>query len=370
MRKLAFLFFVPLISLAQPASCFAKREINTLAFYRKNNSITVLSCFDTCERMAYKNNVPLESFEKFMRTHFSLTEDDRLRAITTDEVSAYTWSNATLDQAHTEHEKPILRKFDKLQSVFNVQSKNRPDEYSSSALEASIESAKNELYTLKEAASGVARVNELLAQHIRNLLNDGRESIHEFHSSRAEDQFLYHFLEQFDASRPECGAKNCHTLHFSTKTSKTGVKWNLVSRKRSKDTGRFYDVWQDSKTNLLWTNPLDEQYTHTAAAVMHPNGKLTTNTNVLKELACVDAQGKRARANINDRKFALPTIEEYRQAEADGIREVQSLEGRWFWTSTLEPYNSDAAREYNGTYGYYDIRHVDYKYDWILCVGR
>ena len=73
------------------------------------------------------------------------------------------------------------------------------------------------------------------------------------------------------------------------------------------------------------------------------------------------------------KKFGLPTIEEFKAAEENGIREVlPNMKGNWFWSASLRsPFGSYYARIFSGNSGvssYVGAR--DYYDDTVRCVGR
>ena len=142
-------------------------EPSSLSFYR-SGSFTVVG----------KNRVPLDSFRSFMRLEFLFTEDDTLRAITSDEVAAYTWSHSTWVDALNEHEKPFERKLAKVLRLAQLQPKT--SSVNPSELAKAIETARIELYVDKETGPGVGAANRLLGTHIDDLLLDPQAAAHVF----------------------------------------------------------------------------------------------------------------------------------------------------------------------------------------------
>ncbi len=117
------------------------------------------------------------------------------------------------------------------------------------------------------------------------------------------------------------------------------VTWRLVARQLGPETKRFYEVWQDSKTGLLWGDNLDKQYSQetavelsktqcTSSSAPFNSGSIAvtiTNCQVLQELACGSNDAKAADDQVSDRTFGLPTTQDWYQAELDGIRETIGL---------------------------------------------
>ena len=121
---------------------------------------------------------------------------------------------------------------------------------------------------------------------------------------------------------------------------------------------------QLGKSGLLWGDRLDSNYTHYNAVALNANGKVTM------EKACATDQDEAKRANAGLIKtFGLPTIEEFEQAEKNGIRDVLPNMGTWFWSASLNPVYSGYVRGFNGSSGYSggDVRD---DYVSVRCVGR
>ena len=79
----------------------------------------------------------------------------------------------------------------------------------------------------------------------------------------------------------------------------------------------------------------------------------------------------RANSGISDKKFGLPTVDEFRKAEADGIREaLPNMRDHFFWSASLYPYVSDFARVFSGYDGYSYVDFRDNGGYSVRCVGR
>lgn len=101
--------------------------------------------------------------------------------------------------------------------------------------------------------------------------------------------------------------------------------------------------WKDLATQLIWFE------------------EIKTNINQYDAEKWATEQGKR-----------LADIEEFKEAEAHGIRELpMKWEGFWFWSSTVYPGNSDYAYEFNGGYGNVgnDNRDSSYDVDAARCLS-
>lgn len=167
--------------------------------------------------------------------------------------------------------------------------------------------------------------------------------------------------------------KNCETVPGSLKETKSGTIWNLVARARDSRTGNFYEVWQDLATKLLWGDRINKAYTHYKSIGLGTACKAISSRNVecnvLSEAACISPEGQLANAGISERKFALPTDEEFEEAARHGMLEVlPNLTERWFWSSTLMENNLYAR----GFAGYLDGQHFNLRFSRasVRCVGR
>ena len=136
--------------------------------------------------------------------------------------------------------------------------------------------------------------------------------------------------------------RDCASKIPGSSKSPKGVEWNLVKRMRDPSSGRIYESWRDSKTGLVWGDRLMDRmvYSHFEAVAIASNG------TVKAETACLSEEGKRANADVSDRKFGLPTAAEFSQAQADGSEAAPNWWGynwefnftklvNYFWSATL-----------------------------------
>jgi hypothetical protein len=160
--------------------------------------------------------------------------------------------------------------------------------------------------------------------------------------------------------------KSCAAFPGSSKTTTSGVTWNLVSRSDSK--GNLMEVWRDSESGLIWSDTLKKDpgsidYNHYGAIRM-ANGK------VVEETACLSDEGKNASAHICERSFGLPTLADFQSAERHGMREVlPNINDRIFWSATL-PYSRYA---YSISTFNVALPRIEYRGSWyndVRCVGR
>jgi hypothetical protein len=110
------------------------------------------------------------------------------------------------------------------------------------------------------------------------------------------------------------------------------------------------EVHKEVSTGLLWSDRLPER-------MIYHNAKKACKAD-LKEVA-----------GISDVTWRLPSIDEYEEAEKNGIRQVLPNMNYWFWSSTPHPGNHHRARLFIGTNGnlfdYFRNYHVS-----VRCVAK
>ena len=141
--------------------------------------------------------------------------------------------------------------------------------------------------------------------------------------------------------------KDCKKISNSTVKAYGAFTWHLVARKWDPASGKFFEVWQDAQSGKLWGDRFERRMHHVHAI------EVDEKNNVLKETACASDEAKIANAGITDRKFKLPTRDDYMMAEQHGIRKVlPNTKGWWFWTATVSKVNDDYAYVFNGDHGF------------------
>jgi hypothetical protein len=196
----------------------------------------------------------------------------------------------------------------------------------------------------------------------------------------------------FSSSREICNnLDSCLSQPDSIKrpqSSNSGVVWRLVARKLAN--GRKYEVWMDDSTKLYWGDRLDRTYSlgcveQECTRLGRLNGEairldwfavaIDSEGRVATEIACgtESVEGKRSNPGDSEKKYGVPTMSEFSQAENDGIREVlPNMADNWYWTSTVNsvPKYQD-AHVFNGSTGKIDPgnRSVGVQAS-VRCVGR
>lgn len=149
------------------------------------------------------------------------------------------------------------------------------------------------------------------------------------------------------------------------------VLWSLVSRAQNMQLNRTYEVWEDSKSGKLWGDLLDTRhcfdssYCGNRAAV-----ELSANNSIGRQIACTSEAAKKANAGITDRVFELPSIEDYRAAQANGMLQVLPnlyMKVVYYWSSTL--FDDAHAYLFDGR-GQSDSAAWRASYYSVRCIGQ
>jgi len=354
-----------MVSLLALTAVGAEGEV--LMYYRDGNDIVVKNCGlntavistpQACATVGQANRVPVASFKRALLSEFSVVDTDE--------------SDARLDQI-----KAFIQGYG--------------DDSKSSPGKAQVQKLLHEVLANRDGPEKNGAPLQNLNKLVQSLVDKriAPSAITSVNSTREGDQEMFGFLKQFDASRSECGTddllnatpdqgpagppaveprRSTWLMNLwvsvaladvpgglgarmndclnrlgkeSTKTS-NGVMWKLVARKRDRSTGKYYEVWQDTKTLTLWGDTLDSSYSHYNAVEMALNGK------VVAQKACVSGEGKRADAGITGKDFAVPTIEAWDDAVKDGLRAVLPNMGHDFWSASPNPNVPTGARNYDG----------------------
>ena len=390
-----------------------------LIYYKDGNDIVVRNCGNgypiikkrsDCVMVGQENRVPVAHFKRVLKSEFEFTDADKLKPVTADDVAAYKKADPAKVKQLKQQEKELdakLARIKKFIEKYGADDKSNKDLADTDKLLAQV---RKELTTANSGEAAIKKVNDLIDDLVDKKIAASAITVASY--AKSNDQAMYTLLKQYDASKAECGTdeiingtpvkpatpggkpaeafkatmlenlwitpafaaeittdqriKDCSVLSGSSKKTKAGVSWNLVARKRDRATGKFNEVWKDSKSGLLWGDTLDSDYSHYNAVELSATGK------VLSEKACASDEGKKASAGIREKSFGLPTIEEFQKAEQDGIREVvPNMYGHWFWSASLYPSNAYFARVFSGYDGYsYSRDDRDDDDLEVRCVGR
>ena len=301
------------------------------------------------------------------------------------------------------------------------------------AAKEKVEKLKAEIAAGKPGEAAIAKVNKIVEDIIAKISdgNLGNTKKDWVSVSRNGDEAFFTVLKQYDASRrAECGTdkvlnggkregggtpveviratwlenliiskahaaafkledrlKDCAKLLGSTKTPPGKKPWNLVAREHDKKTGKFYETWLDTKSGKQWGDTQDKKYANdqfyaqgndyavklekrdcSDADKAKETKKDRCHVTVLEETACSSEDGVRANAGRKD--FRLPTLDDFEEAEANGIRQVvPNMKDRWFRSASLYADVRGYARGFSGSNGssHYGARASQ---DSVRCVAR
>jgi hypothetical protein len=370
-----------------------------------------------------ENRVPVQAFKQALRSMINVDRASILRPLTPEQVKAL-----NSGQPPTEDELAAMQKeLDQIEAFIKAYGPENANLGRRDQLVKDLAANKLKSDAIKAANDQIDRTIDLISSNQLTITKNGTD----------QGQFLFTALKQFDPSKVECGLdelmngvpgdgggghgtpagarpaawlnwlmpnayaksshkasrklassitvedriQNCSRYPGSVKKTNKNVTWNLVARKRDRSTGRYYEVWKDSSTGLLWGDRLDSTYSHYNAVALatapcqvdHNAPNYSKNCPVTSEKACGSAEGKRAQAGVNEKSFGIPTIQEFLQAEKDGVREVApNMAGQWYWSASLDSIYPEFARLfYGGDGGAYNVVVFrSYGDASVRCVGR
>lgn len=131
---------------------------------------------------------------------------------------------------------------------------------------------------------------------------------------------------------------------YTCRTS-TGGEWRLV--KRDSD---GTESWRDLKTRILWGDRMEKRVRRLDA------GKLCAKSAI--------AGGKKS--------SLLPTLEDYRTAEANGIRQaLPHFAGHFYWIDSKIPGAANVGHVFNGNLGKEElIIYRSINFENVRCIQR
>ena len=128
-------------------------------------------------------------------------------------------------------------------------------------------------------------------------------------------------------------------------------------------TARGKKVWKNLTTGLLVSDILDEKFTQYQA-----------------EDICTNPSSLEARGNLSMINWSLPTgyppkssnekNSDFETLEANGVRKVIDTNGRYFWSSSVDPNYSYDAFGFDGNNGHIEVSNRSRGNGFVLCVGR
>jgi hypothetical protein len=121
--------------------------------------------------------------------------------------------------------------------------------------------------------------------------------------------------------------------------------FTLVTR-----TTEFKEIYLDEKSKLLWSDRLADGMTHFKA-----------QESCKSDLAEV--------VNVKGLTWRLPSIDEYKEADKNGVRAALPNMSDWFWSSSVYQYGSSYAWGLDGVSGGVGIVNRSYYDGSVRCVA-
>jgi len=289
------------------------------------------------------NKVPIESFKQVLRNLVSTDRLNVLKPLTPEEVEAYSKDGPRSDQIEA-----MVIELEKINNFIAVYGAENANLIRKEELVKALRSQETRVSAIKKINAEVEKAVNLIADQTKLTLT-------KFNSDK--DQFLYTVLKQFNPNQKfPCGLKGSVDERVKDCSYQlTSEKEGFVLVTRSKD---FKEVHKEVSTGLLWSDRLPNTMTH------HNAEKACKAT--LPEVA-----------GISGVTWRLPSIDEYKEAEKNGIRKALPNMNHWFWSSSVHRSDSDYAWLFNGSngYTYYDDRTGYYVFRYIYvhsvrCVAR
>ncbi len=299
-----------------------------LLYYRDGNNIIVKACEpntilgmlpaqarSNCQGRS--NKVPVETFKQSLRNLVPTDLLNALKPLTPEEVEAY-----SKDGLKSEQVEAILIELEKINNFITVYGAENANLVRKDELLKALSSHETRISAIKKIKDEVEKTVNLISDQAKLTLAK---------SSVDKDQFIYTVLKQYDPNQKfPCGLdgsvderiKDCSLLPTSSRAG-----FVLVTRLKN-----FKEIHKELSSGLLWSDSLPNDMDFGSASVVC--------NSILKEFA-----------GISDVTWRLPSIKEYREAEKNGIRKAFPNMQGWFWSSTVDRYETDHAWQFVGDNG-------------------
>jgi len=357
-----------LLALSSVSTAAASSRV--FVYQKQKHQIAIKTCTSgkllkqrDCSGPSFENLVDAELFKQTQLSSLLIIDPDKLKPLSEDEMKSYRDSGLNPSDIMQKRKSNLNAKLEAIEKVL-VKSKNP-----AKSLQL-LKRAKKQLLTSNPSGTDVLILNELLKKIFDEKLNDSaRQKIVETETPQSQT-----FWRQFDASIPECGADDKESIEQRIAGCSTSVKaprssgaitWQLVSRQKNDHNGKYYEVWKDTQSGLLWGDLHEGVLPYYFLVNVDDAGK------VLKEKFCSSPAYKMSRTGITQVNFRLPTIAELEQAVQNGIAEVAPNMNQWYWSASPFPneYQDMAWGLSNGIVQYRDFD-FKYYYSAVRCVGR
>jgi hypothetical protein len=195
--------------------------------------------------------------------------------------------------------------------------------------------------------SATKKMNDEIENALNLITDDTKLTLTKFSSD--QDQFLYSVLKEFNPNQKfPCGLKGSVEERIKDCSYQlTSEKDGFVLVTRSKD---FREVYKEVSTGLIWSDTLPKMMKYSTA-------RNACNSS-LQEVA-----------GVSGLTWRLPSIDEFKEAEKNGIRKLPYMNPVRYWSSSVHPDNSRAGWQFNGYYGITVVDSHD-SFAAVRCVAR
>lgn len=308
------------------------------------------------------NRIAAYYFMQILLSPYLIIDSDKLKPLTDEEKKAYSTAGIKPSEIMQKRKENLNHKLNLIKKLL------KEEKIKDSKKILSL--AEKQLIASDPSATHIFKLNELIQKVFKDKIDaSNKQSIVE-----SETEANKIFWRQFDSSIHQCGNNKSQTIaqrisscsmSITINKDKRKIIWNLVARKRSDRNGKFYEVWKDSQTGLLWGDLYDKLKPYFHLVDVDPK------TKVVKDKLCSTDEYDIPSAGLSPQNFSLPTIEEFEQALKNGISEVVPNMNNWFWSSTTFPseYDDNAWGISNGMTQFRDFD-FKYYYSYVRCVYR
>jgi hypothetical protein len=243
----------------------------------------------------------VESFKQAIRNLVSTDRLNVLKPLTPTEVEAYSEDGPNSDQIEA-----MIIELEKINDFIAAYGAENANLVRKEELVKALRSQGTRISAIKKINAEVEKAVNLIA-------NETKLTLTKFNSDK--DQFLYTVLKQFYPTyKFPCGLKGSVDERIKDCSYQlTSKKEGFVLVTRSKE---FKEVHREVSTGLLWSDRLPLTMNHT-------NAREACKED-LKEVA-----------GITGVSWRLPSIDEYKEAEKNGIRKALPNMNYWFWSSSM-----------------------------------
>ncbi|OFZ82717.1 MAG: hypothetical protein A2583_05060 [Bdellovibrionales bacterium RIFOXYD1_FULL_53_11] len=325
-----------------------------IVFYKDGRDVVVRNCggnytavnrLSDCVTVGKENRVPADRFRRSLGGLFHITNADKLNPLTREEIEKFRTAVPGYDKIVEARKQALDAKLARIKKFIEMYGGDEKSQADARDTEKLLTAVRQELTTAKAGAKAIGKVKKIIDDVVDKISSSKFTFVS---SNKSSDTAMYTLLKnQYDGSREECGTDE---ILNGTSPGKPEDGSGKAGR-----AARLYNVFVTD-----------------AFAAAITDAQRIKDCSVIKEKACITEEARRASAGISGKSFGLPTIQEYRDAESNGIREVLPNIYRYlFWTASLVPYASGFAYGFDGRFGSSsgsDRRdYVEYP---VRCVGR